>query len=266
MLARDYWRREASGLIGWIVALVVIILPAVAAYQVMMNSDNMRELTRVIDQLPPPIRAMLGGDAGLTTMDGWLQATVFSLMLPLMALIYAALSSVSVLTREMDRRTMDFLLALPIRRSQVILHRFGIHALNLAILHGVALLVVGLGVVLINQEPQWQSYSIALLNSYLMGLAASALLVCVTVFLDEYSRGLMTTIGIAMAMYFLPIVLDQKSPAAFLTKLSVIAYYNPREVLTNGTWPTVDLLILGLLTVLFIGLSVRLFERKQLTA
>jgi ABC-2 type transport system permease protein len=266
MLARDYWRREAGGLIGWIVALVVIILPSVALYQVMMNSDNMRELTRLIDSLPPPIRAMLGGDAGLTTMSGWLQATVFSLMLPLMALIYAALSSVSILTREMDRRTMDFLLALPIRRSQVILHRFGVQALNLAFMHAVALLAVGVGVGLIDQVPQWQSYSIAMANSYLMALAALALLVCITVFLDEYSRALMTTLGVAMAIYFLPIVLDQKSPVAFVTNLSLVAYYNPREVLTNGAVPSQDLLILGLLTIFFVWLSVRLFDRKQLTA
>ncbi len=266
MLARDYWRREVGGLIGWMLALIIITLSAVVSYDFMMNSDGMRELSRVVEQLPTPIRAMLGGNAGLTTINGWLQATVFSLTLPLMVLIYSALSSVAVLTREMDRRTMDFLLALPIRRSQVILHRFGVHALNLALLHGVALSMIWLGVVLIGQQPQWQSYSVALLNSYLMALAASALLVCVTVFVDEHSRGLMTTIGIAMFIFFLPIVLEQKSPVGFLAKLSVIAYYDPRAVLTDGTWPTADLLILSVLTVLFVGLSVRLFDRKQLTA
>lgn len=266
MLAKDYWRREAGGLIGWVLALVVIILPTVAAYQVMMNSDSMRELTRMIAQLPPPIREMLGGNTGLTSVNGWLQALVFSLMLPIMFLIYAANSSVSILTREMDRRTMDFLLALPIRRSQVVLHRFGILALNMAIMHGVVLLTVGTGVLLINLEPQWQNYSLAIFNSYLMALAASALLLCVTVFLDEQSRGLITTIAIALAFYFLPIMLDHRSPLAFLTKLSVIAYYDPRAALTNGTVPTGDLLFLSLLTIFFVGLSVRLFERKQLTA
>lgn len=266
MLFRQYWRREALGLLGWAATLFLMVLPMVALYPVFMNSDSMKEITRLMEQMPPVLRAYLGGTVNLTTVDGWVQVEIFNALIPLVVLVYTAMAAVGVLTKESDQKTMDFLLALPVRRSSLVLSRFFGLALNLALLHGVILAGTGLGVALIGYTPNWQGYAWVLLNGYLVTLALAALLLTVSVFLDDYPRALMTTIGLALALHFLPIAFEADSTLAWLRKLSFYAYYNAGQVLQTGAIATGDALVLVTAAVGFTALATWLFERKQLSA
>lgn len=266
MLMRHYARREFGSLIGWTVGLFAYVFPAVLIFQLMMNSDGMRELARVVEQLPAPLQAMFGGEMGLTSMNGWLTAQLFGLLLPLGLLLYTATASVSILTKEMDGRTMDFLLALPIRRSQVVLHRLTVLAGNLALLHFLMIGTIGLGVGLLGHEPNWRLYGLVMFNSYLMNLAVAGLMLTVTVFIDDYTRGILATVGLALFTFFFSVLLDAKAELAFLRKISLHAYYQPKVIMAEGALVTSDIAVLVVAAVALTGLGLWLFNRKQLSA
>lgn len=265
MLFRQYLRREAGTLLGWAVSLVAIVLPLVGAFRLMMNSDGMKELSRVFEQLPPALRVMFGGTANFTLLDGWLQAQVFNFVIPLVLAVYTAMATLGILTREMDGHTMDFLLALPIRRSELLLSRLGGLALNLGFLHLILLGSIGLGVRLIGEQPHWQAYALTLVNEYLVYLALACLLLLVTVFIDDYQRGLMTTVGAALLLYLVPHTIDAGSSLSWLRQVSLFAYFDPGAILRTGSLVWRDLLTLLVATAGLTALATWLFERKQLS-
>jgi ABC-2 type transport system permease protein len=266
MILRQYWRREARGLLGWAVVLALLVQPLVGMYRLMMNSDSMREIQRMIDQLPAAIQSMIGGGLQLNTLDAWLQAEVFGIVIPLAVLVYTALASLGVLTREMDSRTMDFLLSLPVRRSQVVLGRLTGLALNLLLLHVALWGSVGLAVTFIGETPNWTTYALVLANQWLIFVALAGLLVLLTVWVDDYQKGLMATVGVGLALFFLPHLIVPDTPVSWLRSLSLFHYYQPAEVLRSGSLPTLDVAVLAGVAAVATGLAVWLFERKQLTA
>lgn len=266
MLLRHYWRREVPGLLGWGVALTATVLPMLLLVQLILSSDGMQELTSLLEQLPPSLRAFMGGTAEMVTMNGWVTSQVFRTLAPLLLTLYTALGTLSILTKEMDGRTMDFLLSLPVRRSQVLLSRFLVLACNLGILHAVLLGCVGMGILLLGYQPDWQAYGLMSLNGYLVQLALAGLLLTATVFVDDYNRGLFTTIGAGLGLYFLPLAIESGSSLSWLRRLSFFAYAQPDEVIRAGAIPWADAVPLAVACVVLTVLAVRLFERKQLSA
>lgn len=266
MLLRQYLRREAGGLLGWGLALPAVVFPLMGLYRLMEQTDSFAELNRMIEQLPAALKTMMGGNLPVNTLDAWLQAQVFGFVVPLMLTIYTALAALGVLTREMDGHTMDFLLALPVRRSAVILSRLGGLALNLALLHGVLLLSAGAAVALVGGEPDWRTYALILCNQYLIYTALAALLVLLTVFADDLQKGLMITLGVALAMFFLPHAIPPGSPLDAVKRLSLFYYYEPGAVLARGALPGADLLVLAAVAAGCAAGAVWLFNRKQVTA
>ncbi len=266
MLLRQYLRREAGGLLGWSLSIPALVFPVVGLYRVMVNNGSLTELTHMIEQLPAPLKAMMGGNLQFSILDAWLQAQVFGFLVPLVLAVYTALAALGVLTRETDDRTMDFLLALPVRRSSIILSRLGGLALNLAVLHGVLLVSVSGAVALIREAPDWPGYALILFNQYLIYVALAALLVLVTVFVDDFQKGLMATLGVSLSMFLLPHIITPGSPLDSVTRLSLFHYYQPGEVLAHGALPWSDVLLLLAVLVVCAGGAVWLFNRKQLSA
>jgi len=266
MLLRHQWRREAPGLLGWSLALSATMVPTVLLVQLLLTGNTAEELTRLLQQLPPTLLSFLGQSTKMMTLNAWMISLVFRTLAPLLLTVYTALGSLSILTRDMDTRNMDFLLALPVRRYQVLLNRFAVLASNLAVLHAVLLASVGVGVMLLGHRPDWSIYAVMALNGFLVQLALASLLLAVTVLVDDYTRGLFVTIGAGLALYSLPVAIEPVSRLGPLRKLSVFAYAQPAEVMKTGAIPPADAAVLVAATLALTMCSVLLFERKQLSA
>lgn len=265
MLLRHYLRREAGSLLGWSLAMLAVVVPMTAIFRLIMNSDSMQQLNRMLEQMPAALRTFWGGGS-ISTLDGWMQSEVLGTLVPLLLTVYTALAVLGVLTRETDGRTMDFLLALPVRRSSVLLGRLGGLLLNLAVLHGVVLLSVILGVQLVGGPANWSLYALVVLNQYLIFAALAALLLLVTVFIDDLQKGLLGTLSVALIMFFLPHMLEGSSSVGGIGRLSLFYYYQPQAVLAHGQLPGSDVATLLGALVVATGAAVWQFGRKQLTA
>ena len=266
MLLRQYWRQEAPGLLGWSLALAASVFLMVGLYPAIRDSAGLPEVNRIAEQLPPAMKAYMGGVTDLASLAGWLQVSVFGTVATDLLLVWTALACADILTREVDHRTMEFLLSLPVGRSQVLGSRFLGLALNLAVLHGVLLASTGLAVTWVGGDADWRAYALAALNAYVVLLALGSLLLALTVFIDDYPRGLMSTMGVSIVVYFLNFVIEPGSRVAWLRRLSFFYYYDPGQVLRTATVPWDRVLFLALAAAGLAGLAAWLFNRKQLAA
>lgn len=266
MIFWQHWQRERGGLLGWAAAVVALVAPSVAFFEVLITSDSMQELARVVEQMPPALQALFGGSLNFTDLNGWLQLQVFSMLVPLLLGLHAALGAMAVVTRDLDAGTMEYVLALPVSRSRVVLSRLGALIVNSAMLHLLALGAIALGAALISRQPDYGRAALVLLNSWLACGAVAALLLLVSVFVHDYQRGQFIASGLGLALFFVPAAIEPGTSLEAVRGLSVFAYYRPAEVMTSGAIAWGDAAVLAGAAVVLGGAALWLFGRRELPA
>ncbi|MGE5485861.1 MAG: ABC transporter permease subunit [Ignavibacteriales bacterium] len=266
MLIRQHWRREAPSLISWSIILFTTMLPMTLSVELVLRGTGMEQISRLLEQLPPALRSFMGPTAGQVTLNMWAISLVFRTMAPLLLTIYTAMATLTILTREADAGVMDFLMALPIRRSRLMLSRFLVLVCNLAILHAVLLSAASLGAVLLGYELALRQYALIAANGYLVQLALASLLLVVSIFVDDYTQGLFVTIGLGLGLYFLSVTVEPRSSLAWLGKISFFSYSRPDEIMRTGVIPWSDSAVLAGAVVVLVVAAAWLFERKQVSA
>ncbi|MDX3584688.1 ABC transporter permease [Streptomyces europaeiscabiei] len=100
------------GLIGWMLGTAAVGMMYASTYP--SQKDNTASL-------PEALRESLHIDA---TAAGYLQASVFGLILPLLAMIYGAATGSRAVAGEEESGQLDLVLAHPLTRTQLVLQRF----------------------------------------------------------------------------------------------------------------------------------------------
>ncbi len=136
-------RERRWDLAGWTLGAVAATSVVIWGYTLFRGSRAVQDL---VASFPPQMMAMFGADSGfLLTAGGFVQAQFYGFIGPLMLITFAIVLGASATTAEEDDRTVDLLLALPLRRERVIFEKFMAMAvlLLLVVLACAAVLFVG---------------------------------------------------------------------------------------------------------------------------
>jgi len=115
-LAVHMLRVERRALLGWALSTIALVAAVLAFWPSIRGNAA---LTQSFADLPPSVRAATGlSDLG--TPAGYLQGQLFSTLAPLIFLSFAIGRGARAIAGEEEARTMDLLLAAPVRRAQVV--------------------------------------------------------------------------------------------------------------------------------------------------
>lgn len=266
-LFRQQAQAEWLSLMVWSVIMAAMVFYFVILWQSLVSSGSMAELEQITRSLPESLRGLYGGQFGLTTLTGWLQAFGFGGWLSVPFIIYTALFVTGMITREMDRRTAEFLLALPVARSKVVLSRFAVLVAALAVLHLAHLAGVVAGVVAVGQGLAIRNYVVADLNSLLLMVALGGIFLVISVFIDDYGVAVGATLGVGLGLFFFHVATEKATGVLkALRDLLPLSFYDPVPILGQGAVPWSHMAVLAAISVATLGLSVFFFQRKQITA
>ena len=110
-------RRRA--LIAWSIGVSAYVLLIAAIFPSVKSS---KELDRLVESYPDALKSLFGiGSGSLTSGPGFLDAELFSFMLPLFVLVLAIGSGVRTLAGAEDAGRLELLLAYPVRRGRAVL-------------------------------------------------------------------------------------------------------------------------------------------------
>src|SRR3990172_2353832 len=127
-------RDQRRALLGWAIGIVAIVLMYASVYPNIRQ--NAAQLRNYVENLPEAFKAVIGESTDFTTPTGYLRTEVFSIMAPLLFLIYASGSGARATAGEEEAGTLDLLLSTPLRRRRVLAEKY------VAMLAGLALLGV----------------------------------------------------------------------------------------------------------------------------
>ncbi|GAA2359606.1 ABC transporter permease subunit [Dactylosporangium salmoneum] len=227
----------------WAVATGLLAM-MYAGFYPQINADTMAAV-------PEAMRGFGLNDT--TTAAGYLQGAVFGLLVPLLVTFYGAATGARMISADEDSGYLDLLLAHPISRTRLLLHRYAALATGAAV---IAAAVLG-ALLAIRTSAGLDTITIAgftaqALNLALLSLLFGALATAIGA-VTGAGRAIVfgTTAGLGVATYALHGFAPQIG-ADWLRYLTPFHYYIGGQPLTHGFQPA-DIAILTVTTTVLIA-------------
>lgn len=255
------FRAQLTGLLIWLLSGLVLVfaLTRTAQGAVVGGVD-------LFAQLPEEMQRLIGLRPDLSAIDSYVAGKIAPSAV-LVLLLYAAVVALSIVTRDVDRRTIDFLLSLPIGRRQVLLARSAVLAVNTGLMGAVLW-----GACIADLQSQGLldgatgRYWLIFLGQWLLALAVGALTLLGSLWVDDYSLAIKLFLGLLSGLYFLEMGMKAAGVSRLARLFSPFSYADPAAILAEGRLPTTDLVLLVGVAFAALAASLAVFDRKQITA
>lgn len=116
-------RENRRSLPAWMIAITLLVAWIGSVYP---SISHNAEFDKLLEGYPEALKKLVGLTEGLsmTSGVGYLQAELFSMILPVCFLIFAISAGSRAIAGEEDARTIDLLLSNPVTRRRVLLEKY----------------------------------------------------------------------------------------------------------------------------------------------
>ena len=247
-------------LMFWAIGFALLTLITILFYP---SIKDVPEFSELFDETGAIARVFAGGFTDLTSPEGYLNSQVFSLLVPILFLVFAIGQGSGAIAGEEERGTLDILLSNPTTRLQVLTQKFAamtaaISALSLILWLSV---VIGAAIVSMDLSP-WRTLHVSL-SAMLLGVLFGTLALALGSAIGKRGLSIGVTGAIAVTAYFIyalaPLV-EGLEPAE---KVSPFYYYIAADPLTNGLNLVHTAVLIGVTAALG-AVAAFAFERRDL--
>jgi len=257
------WLKTLRDLRGQILAWSLGLAALGAANVLVFPSfQSMPGLVPFLEHLPPVVKAMMGDVQAVTRLEGFLRPKLFD-PLPLLLAVFVVSQGARALAGEVEHRSVDLLMAQPIRRRRVVLEKY------LAVAGAAVILCLALAAslvvcsLLIDSEVRADHLVLATLNALPLTWLFAGLAVLGSSLTSRARRASLLAGSIVVASYVFD-TLQLLSPVlARWRALSLFAHYKASYSLAGDLSPAPILLLLGIAVILVAG-AVATWERRDL--
>lgn len=222
-------------------------------------SDDFKDL---VASFPDALVAMIGG-ADMSTVQGFLQAEIFSITAPIVMILVTAVMGARALAGEEEKHTMGLLLSNPITRSRVIVEKsiaMVVYAIGLGV---ITFAGTWIGTVLAGLDVSGVNIAATSAMATLMGLAFGGLSLAVGAATGLPKLAMWTTAGVGVVSYFVFSFFPLSESFDQWSNFSPFDLYLGSDPLNNGM-PWGDGAILAGLFVALVAISIPLWSKRDL--
>jgi ABC-2 type transport system permease protein len=264
MLDNLFWktlRDQRWAILGWAVGLVLLSLYLSYIYPFVNRAAGMM---KVLETLPPAIKNLIGKNQFMATPEGFFNLQPFSILLPLLFIVFAVARGSDATAGEEERGTLDLLLANPLRRRQVVMQK--------SLANGAALFMLAfvfwsamaactwLFDIVLNR---WRLAAV-IFSCWLLGMAFYAFAMACGCWRGKKKFSIGVSGGLAVVTYLLNAFASLVESLRPYRIVSPFYYYNGNNVLING-WVLSHSLVLAGWVFVFFWLALFAFDRRDLS-
>lgn len=247
-------------LLGWAVGFIFISFYMMYFYPYISRTT---EFFDVIDKLPSFIKNLVGDKIKFTTPAGFFSIQPFSMVAPLLFLIFGIYKAGDTIVGEHEKKTLDLLLALPVSRMKVVTEKLAAIGISIIFLGFIFWLGMTSGSIIFRVKLSVLHLAETILSCCLLGFFFAAFtLFCSCLFLQKRTAtGIVG--GFAIVTYLINAYAPMVGKLQPYRIFSPFYYYNGAEPLING----INFYHFGVLTVLivlFSFLSIIFFKKVDL--
>jgi ABC-2 type transport system permease protein len=251
----DRWR----SLLVWTLGLVGIGAAQLSVYPSVQESGE--SMQAFVDQWPEAFREAFGLEA-YGTGPGYLNAELFSMLVPLVLVAVAVGAAAAATAGEEERGTADLLLSLPVSRTRVLVAKTFVMVASVAVVALAGWVALVVGTPLVDLDVPAADLAAAFVMTGLLGLLFGAVALLVGALTGSRPAALGAGIGLAIAAFLLNVLAPMASWLEGWKDASPFAWALQDDPLTTGLDGPGALALLGV-TVLLVLLAWVAFRRRD---
>lgn len=260
VLLKQQWRSDRGTILTWCITVAFLTWMTSGLYQVLNESGMLTEFQNLVQAMPVAIRALFGPE-GFDMFGTFVASVEYGALMSIAFMIFLATYVPGLISKEIDQRSSEFLLALPVKRSAVLGARWLSLAISMAIMTATQWVTL---VLVTGDQAQPLRYLWASINMYLLFLEVGTLLLLVSIFVDDYPKSAGVSAGLVVLLFFYHGTTEQATGLlSTIREVLPFARFDSDAIISRGTVPGTDLALLALGTIVLFLLATRVFERKQ---
>ena len=197
----------------------------------------------ILDTMPPAVMSTLNMNAfNLTTVTGFygIMFTYFALLLSVAAVMWGS----DIIVKEERDKTVEFVLTLPIRRSQLITGKAAAAVVNCLGLLLITWAAVAVGAATYQPDSQFYTFlALSMLALFVMQLLFLSVGILLGSAMKRYKQANSAAVSLLLATFFLSIVIGLNDKLSFLRYLSPFKYFNPATLLHQARLEVTPVLV-----------------------
>jgi ABC-2 type transport system permease protein len=244
---------------GLYALLVFYLYPTMKAAGYEQTFEKMPESIKALaglQDLPPGLGLSLETFVSLEFMSFWAALVA----------IYAVFAAGGIVAREVERGTMDLILAQPLSRTRLVLSKLAVFVTGVGIIALGSFVGMLAGIVLTSERVSLGNTALALFQGWSLVLAVgsySLLFSCLTL---DPRRTLLLSGTITAAFYILNFTAPALKSYTWVGRFSLFHYFAPEPILRTGHPDWWGLAIFWGLALLCLALSLAVFRRRDIVA
>lgn len=205
------------------------------------------------------------GESGdFVSYVGFLNLELYSIFFVLILAIVIAFIASTIISKEIESKTIDLLMSNPVSRTQIIVEKFiGLIPMILIVNFVTMLVVYGVSIA-INESIDFLNLFIAHLYAVPYFLAVIAIALLVSTIIDEKMKSSIFMIAIIVGMFFMEYISHFAADAKDIGLVSLTHYYKPYDALKSGTVDSNGVIVLLAVTIVSLSISIIYFDRKNI--
>lgn len=260
VLLKQQWRADRWTVFTWCVLVILLMWMASGLYQVLNEAGLLTEFQNLVRTMPPAFRALFGAE-DFNLFGTFIASIEYNALMAITFMIFVITYVPGLISKEIDQRSSEFLLSLPVKRSTILASRWLSMALSLAVITAVQCVTL---VIVTGEQAQPVRYLWASINMYLLFLQIGTLLLLVSVFVDDYPRSTAVCAGLVVLLFFYHGMTEEATGFLLAVRKGLpFARFSPDSILGNGVVPVTDMALLALSTAALLYVGVLAFDRKQ---
>jgi ABC-2 type transport system permease protein len=214
-------------IVGGLALLMLLLFPAF--------EDIYADLEALLEGYPQGFLEAFGlGEGGLIMEDiyGWFGVEGYLFVL-LIGSVYAGLLGGSILSKEEDDQTIEFLLTRPITRSEIYGAKLGVIVINLVLLNSVVAIVLGVTFAAFDTM-NWTVWALFSVGPLILHLIFASVSLLISVFVTKSRTVTSIALGLVVGLYVLDIISALTDSVENLKYITPYEYVNAITIVNEG--------------------------------
>ena len=247
----------------WLIILIGLFLVVFLIYPSIINSENIKMIDEMMEMFPAELLKAFNMD--ITTIDsayGWLKTEGFVFILLIIG-CYASILGSSILLKEENDKTIEYLNSLPITRNKIIINKVLVGLIYIILM----VLILGIfNFVCLSLSGDFNKKEYILLS--ITPLFSSITIYFISMFIATFTNKQKKMIGISLGIVFISYILNTLSTLSsnveFLKYFSIFTLADIRNIITNNVINPIIIIISIIISLIFLVLTIVKYNKKEL--
>lgn len=262
MIKREF-KVNLRNFIIWLLILVLMFLVVYLIYPFMFTEETIKELEDAMKMFPPELLKAFNMEmSDITTAYGWFKSEGFTYVLLIIGM-YSSILGGSILLKEENNKTIEYLDSLPIKRSTIVTNKI-IVGISLIILMTILLGIFNyIGLLILGDFPHKECILLSL-TPIIIGIPLFSINLFISTFLHKTKGIIGLSLGMVFIFYVLNILSEISNKVEFLKYLSIYTLADIRNVVANCEINPIMIGISLIITIVCIIFTYSNYNRKEL--